>query len=143
MAKSTISWQLRGKPDDRILLRHIAKHFGCVLGPERDGATNTVQGDVDDLVKVRAVFNHLRTTALLRQAIVVQHYLGHWGVSQSHVETEFMKAFVNRCCEYLSPERERPFNYDTQYRVAGFNLADEIFKESAWEQKMTLETSSI
>lgn len=140
MAKSTISWQLRGRPDDRILLRHIAKHFNCVLGPERYGGTNTIQGDVENLVKVRAVFNHLRMTALLKQAIIVAHNMD-WNVSARHIETEFMKGFVNRCCEYLSPERERPFNYDSQYRVAGFNLADEIFKESEQWQTIASETN--
>lgn len=134
MTKSSISFHLAGRPDERILLRHIAKHFNCEISPRQyAGAENVVQGNVNDLVKVRATFNYLRTTALLRQAIVVAEHTGLWGINPLKIETEFMKAFVNRTCEYLTPERERPFNYDTEYAIAGFNFAEEIFKENEWK----------
>lgn len=145
MSKSVISFHLAGKPDERILLRFVAKRFNCEISPrEHKGAENVVQGKIDDLVKVRATFNYLRTTALLRQAVVVAEYTGLWGINPLKVETAFMTAFVNRICEHLDPSRERPYVLDTEYAVAGYNFAEELFKESEDEWLMTTsETNSI
>lgn len=126
MSKKVITgYGLEGNPDMRILLINIARHFECQIFAK--GYYVSVGGTLINVEYVRSVFNLLRMSSLLKQSIVVAEFPQ---LNPKHVETEFMKAFVNRCCEYLSG-MHRNFSVETLYALAGVNHAEFLFTEDS------------
>lgn len=125
-----LSFELQGKPNERILLRHLATKHDCRLLPMRDaGSPSIIEGDdIDKLTLVRSSFNALRSQAMLKCAIVVA---SNPGTNPREVETAFMRAFVRRSVELLNDPKHKASSYrlkEPLYSEAGVQLAEQIFE---------------